>query len=100
MDCDVLHAGDNYDAIVEISTMICQSMDYLLMQEKLKLYRPPSTFFPLKTAYRALKLGTPETSKHIVSGRKTIERLASKGFDITASFLGMIHWFSLRCGQS
>lgn len=82
---DVLHGRNYYDVIEELSTMICQSMDYL-MQEKMKLYGPASTFFPLKTAYRAFKLGTPQTSEHIDWCRKIIERLVSKGLKIIVTF--------------
>jgi len=71
--------------VVELSTRMCQSMEYLL-QDDMDLYGPASTVFTLRTAYEALKLYRPRTEEHIKWCREIMEGLRMEGLAFAACY--------------
>jgi len=67
------------EGVVELSTKILQSMDYLI-QDGLMIYGPISMLFPFKAAHNALRLNQSGNQKHATWCHMITNRLICRGF--------------------
>jgi hypothetical protein len=74
-------------AILGLSTKICQSMAYL-MREDMGLYGPASTFFPLKVVHETL-MADPigQASEQVAWCRRVIAVLVDKGLGLADTMI-------------
>ncbi|KAJ5624889.1 hypothetical protein N7510_001198 [Penicillium lagena] len=70
--------GHIQEDIFQLSGQTCSSMEYLL-QDKMKLYGPASTIFPLQTVYHKIKHTGPQQENNIARIEATVDRLVQKG---------------------
>lgn len=68
----------NGESIFELSTKICQSMEYQL-QDEMKLYGPASILFPLRTARETFELDAVQHREQIIWCQGFSDQLRSKG---------------------
>lgn len=66
------------EEMMGLSKQICLSMEYL-NQDRMRLFGPASTFFPLRTAYRTFKTDELRQRDNILHIEATVDRLVKKG---------------------
>ncbi len=71
--------------IVELATMICQSMEYS-MQNQMRLYGKASTMFPLSTAYDTFKMYAKQTQEKLAWCEGIMDQLVLNGLNLTPMF--------------
>lgn len=78
-------SGNIGQHMITLSQWICHSMEYML-QEKMALFGPASTFFPLQIAYRTLR---EDASKQldVTYCEQIVARLVEKGFQVAPYFV-------------
>ncbi|KAL2136172.1 hypothetical protein VTI74DRAFT_5225 [Chaetomium olivicolor] len=87
LDSKSSHATTNSDEAKRLSTMICQSTEYL-MQEKMKLFGPTSVTLPLRTAYAAFEAGGVETKEELEWCRDIVDDLRNRGYGFMSVLIG------------
>lgn len=64
--------------MIVLSKQICMSMEYLI-QDRMRLFGPASTFFPLQAAYRVFQMDYPRHRDSIACIEDIVDRLVKKG---------------------
>lgn len=64
--------------MIVLSKQICMSMEYLI-QDRMRLFGPASTFFPLQAAYRVFQMDDPRQRDSIACIEDIVDRLVKKG---------------------
>lgn len=72
-----IHPSQLGGQIIELSILTCRSMEFTL-QDKMALYGPASTFYPLQIAYKSLKNSSAQ-HKNAAYCESVVERLVAKG---------------------
>lgn len=73
------HETEGFEETVQLSVMICQSIEYL-MQDRMKLFGPTSVTLPLRTAYETFEVGGHQTEEELKWCRSILGNIRSRSY--------------------
>ena len=74
-----------FDGIMRLSTLICQSVEYL-MQDDMRLFGPTSAVLPLRVAFDVFRAGELQSVEELEWCEGILEYTVSKGYHFVSMF--------------